>query len=142
MDAILMAKLLGLVEPVSTQVPQLLSVHRALLEPPGEGHVRWIVTAIPQELQISCEDCATNITLLVLSGFLAKPLAPVENSLHSLLLGFLQAGVPLQHRQDGLLLLLREEAQVDHGRLAVLELRAAATGHLVTAHHACPSNLP
>lgn len=52
MDAILMAKLLGLVEPFSTQVPQLVSVNRALLEPPEERHVRWNVIAIPQDLQI------------------------------------------------------------------------------------------
>lgn len=62
-------------------------------------------------------------------------MAAVGNSLHSLLLGFLQAGVPLEHRQDGLLLLLREEAQVDHDRLALLSLRAAATGRLVAARH-------
>lgn len=36
MDAILMAKLLGLVKPLSTQVPELVSVNCALLEPPEE----------------------------------------------------------------------------------------------------------
>lgn len=52
MDAILMAKLLGLVEPFSTQVPQLVSVNCVLLEPPEERQVHWNVTSIPQELRI------------------------------------------------------------------------------------------
>lgn len=40
MDAILMTKLLGLIEPFSSQVPQLALVTNSLLQVPGCGHVR------------------------------------------------------------------------------------------------------
>lgn len=50
MNAIFMAKLLSLVEPFSTQVPQLVSFDWTFLEPPEERKVHCNVMKITQTI--------------------------------------------------------------------------------------------
>lgn len=55
-----------------------------------------------------------------------------QNSLDALLLGLLQFSISLQHGSDGLLLLLRQETQINHGGCCFLSL---SVGSLLVVQH-------
>ena len=122
MDSILMAKLLGLVEPFSSHIPQLAPVTDSPLEVPEYRNVRgkWIWTLFPNismnKLRIEFSVFYKNLPQ---DNQGIKPLLCCKqnvqrNSLDTLLLSLLQLSISSQNSQDGLLLLFRQETQVDH----------------------------